>query len=31
MNYHKLTGKEYRIIGLKGPSQAHKLINGSCI
>jgi inorganic pyrophosphatase len=26
VNYHKLTGKQYRILGLKGPGQARKLI-----
>jgi inorganic pyrophosphatase len=26
VNYHKLTGKEYRIVGLKGPDQARKLV-----
>lgn len=26
VNYHKLTGKQYRILGLKGPNQARKLV-----
>jgi inorganic pyrophosphatase len=26
VNYHKLTGKEYRVVGLKGPDQARKLV-----
>lgn len=26
VNYHKLTGKEYRVLGLKGPAQARKLV-----
>jgi inorganic pyrophosphatase len=26
INYHKLTGKEYRVLGLKGPDQARKLV-----
>lgn len=26
VNYHKLTGKKYRVIGLKGPDQARKLV-----
>jgi inorganic pyrophosphatase len=26
VNYHKLTGKKYRIIGLRGPDQARKLV-----
>jgi inorganic pyrophosphatase len=26
VNYHKLSGKEYRILGLKGPDQARKLV-----
>src|ERR1700704_1223292 len=26
VNYHKLSGKEYRILGLKGPDQAWKLV-----
>ena len=26
VNYHKLTGKEYRVLGLKGPNQARKLV-----
>jgi inorganic pyrophosphatase len=26
VNYHKLTGKEYRVLGLKGPDQARKLV-----
>lgn len=26
VNYHKLTGKQYRVIGLKGPSQVRKLV-----
>jgi inorganic pyrophosphatase len=26
VNYHKLTGKEYRVVGLKGPAQARMLV-----
>jgi inorganic pyrophosphatase len=26
VNFHKLRGKEYRVIGLKGPGQARKLV-----
>jgi inorganic pyrophosphatase len=26
VNYHKLTGKQYRVLGLKGPDQARKLV-----
>jgi len=26
VNYHQLTGKEYRVLGLKGPEQATKLV-----
>jgi inorganic pyrophosphatase len=26
VNYHKLSGKEYRVLGLKGPEQARKLV-----
>jgi len=26
VNYHRLTGKEYRVLGLKGPNQARKLV-----
>jgi inorganic pyrophosphatase len=26
VNYHELSGKEYRIVGLKGPTTAHKCI-----
>ncbi|HZR28923.1 MAG TPA: inorganic diphosphatase [Terriglobales bacterium] len=26
VNYHKLTGKQYRILGLKGPDQARRLV-----
>jgi inorganic pyrophosphatase len=26
VNYHKLSGKEYRVLGVKGPDQARKLI-----
>ncbi|HKV80668.1 MAG TPA: inorganic diphosphatase [Candidatus Sulfotelmatobacter sp.] len=26
VNYHKLTGKQYRILGLKGPNQARKIV-----
>ncbi|HEX3821796.1 MAG TPA: inorganic diphosphatase [Candidatus Sulfotelmatobacter sp.] len=29
VNYHKLTGKQYRILGLKGPGQARKLVKSS--
>ena len=31
VNYHKLIGKEYRIVGLKGPDRARKLVKlGRC-
>ena len=26
VNYHRLSGKEYRVLGLKGPNQARKLV-----
>ena len=26
VNYHRLSGKEYRILGLKGPDQTRKLV-----
>jgi inorganic pyrophosphatase len=26
VNYHRLTGKEYRLLGMKGPDQARKLV-----
>lgn len=26
VNYHRLTGKQYRILGLKGPEQARKIV-----
>src|SRR6202041_3676881 len=26
VNYHKLSGKEYRVLGLRGPDQARKLV-----
>ncbi len=26
VNYHRLTGKKYRILGLKGPDEARKLV-----
>ena len=26
VNYHELSGKEYRVLGVKGPGQAHKLV-----
>jgi len=26
VNYHKLSGKEYRVLGVKGPAQARKLV-----
>lgn len=26
VNYHKLSGKQYRVLGLKGPDQARKLV-----
>lgn len=26
VNYHRLTGKEYRILGLKGPDEARKIV-----
>jgi inorganic pyrophosphatase len=29
VNYHKLTGKQYRILGLKGPGEARKLVKAS--
>ena len=29
VNYHKLSGKEYRVLGVKGPDQARKLVKGA--
>jgi inorganic pyrophosphatase len=29
VNYHKLSGKKYRVLGLKGPDQARKLVKSS--
>jgi inorganic pyrophosphatase len=29
VNYHKLTGKRYRVLGMKGPDQAWKLVKSS--
>lgn len=29
VNYHKLTGKEYRVLTLKGPDQARKLVKAA--
>jgi hypothetical protein len=26
VNYHKLSGKKYRVLGIKGPAQARKLV-----
>jgi inorganic pyrophosphatase len=26
VNYHKLSGKQYRVLGVKGPDQARKLV-----
>jgi len=26
VNYHKLSGEQYRVLGLKGPDQARKLV-----
>jgi inorganic pyrophosphatase len=26
VNYHQLSGKQYRVLGLKGPGQARKLV-----
>jgi len=26
VNYHKLSGKQYRVLGLKRPNQAHMLV-----
>ncbi len=26
VNYHQLSGKQYRVLGLKGPDQARKLV-----
>ena len=26
VNYHKLSGKQYRVLGMKGPEQARKLV-----
>ena len=26
INYHELSGKEYRVLGRKGPAQAHQLV-----
>ena len=31
VNYHKLTGKEYRVLGMKGPGQARKLVKSARI
>jgi inorganic pyrophosphatase len=31
VNYHRLTGKQYRILGLKGPKQAYKIIKSGTI
>jgi inorganic pyrophosphatase len=30
VNYHKLTGKEYRVLAMKGPDQARKLVKNHC-
>ena len=27
VNYHKLSDKQYRVVGLKGPGEAQKLAN----
>jgi inorganic pyrophosphatase len=29
VNYHKLSGKQYRVLGLKGPDQARKLVKSA--
>ena len=29
VNYHKLSGKEYRVLGHKGPNQARKLVKSA--
>lgn len=29
VNYHKLSSKEYRVLGLRGPDQARKLVKSS--
>ena len=29
VNYHKLSGKQFRVLGLKGPNQALKLVKSS--
>jgi inorganic pyrophosphatase len=29
VNYHKLSGKAYRVLGLHGPDRAHKLAKTS--
>jgi len=29
VNYHKLSGKEYRVLGVRGPDQARKLVKAS--
>ena len=26
VNYHKLTGKRYRVLGVRGPEQARKMV-----
>jgi inorganic pyrophosphatase len=26
VNYHKLSGEKYRVLGVKGPDQARKLV-----
>ncbi len=29
VNYHKLVGKQYRVLGIRGPEQARKLVKAS--
>jgi len=29
VNYHRLTGKKYRVLGLKGPDEARKLVKSA--
>ncbi|MBV9341637.1 MAG: inorganic diphosphatase [Acidobacteria bacterium] len=29
VNYHKLSGKQYRVLGMKGPEQARKLVKAA--
>jgi inorganic pyrophosphatase len=31
VNYHRLSGKQYRVLGLKGPDQARKLVKSGML